>query len=393
MKFWFWLCIFATVAFAEIALARVISTAQDPDECLHTPEFITGTESVDNSVPGTTSCWSAVKSWRDESDQPPHENPISFVAFSPTTLSALIELLLSRPTSGTTGSEPSSVERRIDVLRGVLKSIRDGNELGVVFVIDRGKLRQGKIRNENTYCNFYPRIHYGEANDNLVIKGFSKMDCQKGVNDIITSGSKLFTSSKSDVFDTFDKFYFARFREENSGDINPKKFARGKIDFSVFSHVRHGGLNPKEDWDPKFESVTVPGLIYTTKAGDSLKEISREIFGSDRDWRILWVNNADKVSDPNNLPGGLPLEIPAWPKGSSSWQEWADNTSPKKVANEMYKNSKYDGFVQILIDRQKKYGFPDKGTFIVPEIDSKSISGIGGTDELMPIVFEILKRE
>ncbi len=54
-----------------------------------------------------------------------------------------------------------------------------------------------------------------------------------------------------------------------------------------------------------------PGEIYTVRAGDKLPDISRRAFGSSEHWHLIWLENFTAIGDPDVLPAGTRLKIPA----------------------------------------------------------------------------------
>jgi nucleoid-associated protein YgaU len=44
--------------------------------------------------------------------------------------------------------------------------------------------------------------------------------------------------------------------------------------------------------------------------GDTLSQIAKQIYGSERYWKHIWEANKKVISDPNRLPQGCKLLIP-----------------------------------------------------------------------------------
>jgi hypothetical protein len=55
----------------------------------------------------------------------------------------------------------------------------------------------------------------------------------------------------------------------------------------------------------------VPGH-YTVKAGDTLSNIARQVYGSRSDWPALWWTNRHNVADPDAIVAGQRLHLSTW---------------------------------------------------------------------------------
>jgi nucleoid-associated protein YgaU len=53
-----------------------------------------------------------------------------------------------------------------------------------------------------------------------------------------------------------------------------------------------------------------PGAIYTVKRGDKLPDIARRTYGSIDRWPDVWLENYDKIEDPDTLIPGTRLKLP-----------------------------------------------------------------------------------
>ena len=62
---------------------------------------------------------------------------------------------------------------------------------------------------------------------------------------------------------------------------------------------------------PVQEDVTSEFQTYTVKKGDTLWRISRDFYGSGKDWRKIHEANRDSISNPNKIKAGLEIRIPA----------------------------------------------------------------------------------
>ena len=49
---------------------------------------------------------------------------------------------------------------------------------------------------------------------------------------------------------------------------------------------------------------------YTVKAGDSLSQIARHVYGDGNKWKALWEANKDSVKNPDLTHPGQVLKIP-----------------------------------------------------------------------------------
>ena len=61
------------------------------------------------------------------------------------------------------------------------------------------------------------------------------------------------------------------------------------------------------------QSASVPGSqprTYTVKAGDSLSQISKEIYGNANEYMKIFEANRGLLSDPNKISPGQTLKIP-----------------------------------------------------------------------------------
>ena len=56
-------------------------------------------------------------------------------------------------------------------------------------------------------------------------------------------------------------------------------------------------------------SVT-PGDSYTVRRGDSLPEIARRAYGKIDRWHEIWIENFDRIENPDRLAAGTRLNIP-----------------------------------------------------------------------------------
>ena len=64
---------------------------------------------------------------------------------------------------------------------------------------------------------------------------------------------------------------------------------------------------PREDYaDPGPAS----GRTHLVQAGDTLYSLAEQYYGSQKQWRKVFVANRNRLSDPNNLAVGMKLIIP-----------------------------------------------------------------------------------
>jgi LysM repeat protein len=59
------------------------------------------------------------------------------------------------------------------------------------------------------------------------------------------------------------------------------------------------------------EPVVGEGASYTVKAGDTLMKISWEQYGTLFRWREIYQVNKSRIADPNHVPPGTTIELPA----------------------------------------------------------------------------------
>ena len=57
----------------------------------------------------------------------------------------------------------------------------------------------------------------------------------------------------------------------------------------------------------------MPGQIYVTRRGDTLKSISKRAYGTIDFWPDVWTANLDALNAPEDMKGGLKLKIPPKP--------------------------------------------------------------------------------
>ena len=70
---------------------------------------------------------------------------------------------------------------------------------------------------------------------------------------------------------------------------------------------------PAEAHPPEREQhvPVIPVRTYVVKNGDSLSKIAEDHYGFARMWRTIYEANLDVVDDPDRLPVGLKLVLPA----------------------------------------------------------------------------------
>lgn len=58
-------------------------------------------------------------------------------------------------------------------------------------------------------------------------------------------------------------------------------------------------------------NVTSEFQTYTVKKGDTLWKISRQFYGTGKDWRRIFQANQDTISNPDKIKAGIEIRIPA----------------------------------------------------------------------------------
>jgi nucleoid-associated protein YgaU len=53
-----------------------------------------------------------------------------------------------------------------------------------------------------------------------------------------------------------------------------------------------------------------PGEVYTVRRGDSLPEIARRAYGKIDRWHEIWLENFERIDDPDRLKAGTRLNLP-----------------------------------------------------------------------------------
>jgi LysM repeat protein len=58
-------------------------------------------------------------------------------------------------------------------------------------------------------------------------------------------------------------------------------------------------------------NITSEFQTYTVQKGDTLWKISRQFYGSGKEWRKIFQANQDTVSNPDKIKAGIEIRIPA----------------------------------------------------------------------------------
>lgn len=58
-------------------------------------------------------------------------------------------------------------------------------------------------------------------------------------------------------------------------------------------------------------NITTEFQTYTIQKGDTLWKISRQFYGSGKEWRKIFQANQDKISNPDKIKPGIEIRIPA----------------------------------------------------------------------------------
>jgi hypothetical protein len=80
-----------------------------------------------------------------------------------------------------------------------------------------------------------------------------------------------------------------------------------------------------------YEDVGVQPSTYTTKEGDNIRKVAKQLLGSSDSWKEVWATNAS-VESKGDIPAGLELKY--WPEGAAAGAavQMAGGGKPKKGA-------------------------------------------------------------
>jgi len=67
----------------------------------------------------------------------------------------------------------------------------------------------------------------------------------------------------------------------------------------------------KQDVEAAEINMTSEFQTYTVQKGDTLWKISRQFYGSGKDWRKIFQANQDAISNPDKIKSGIEIRIPA----------------------------------------------------------------------------------
>ena len=67
----------------------------------------------------------------------------------------------------------------------------------------------------------------------------------------------------------------------------------------------------KQDVEAAEINMTSEFQTYTVQKGDTLWKISRQFYGSGKDWRKIFQANQDTISNPDKIKSGIEIRIPA----------------------------------------------------------------------------------
>ena len=67
----------------------------------------------------------------------------------------------------------------------------------------------------------------------------------------------------------------------------------------------------KKDIDAAETLMTSEFQTYTVQKGDTLWKISRQFYGSGKEWRKIFQANQDTISNPDKIKSGIEIRIPA----------------------------------------------------------------------------------
>ena len=67
----------------------------------------------------------------------------------------------------------------------------------------------------------------------------------------------------------------------------------------------------KQDVEAAEINITSEFQTYTVQKGDTLWKISRQFYGSGKEWRKIFQANQDTISNPDKIRAGIELRIPA----------------------------------------------------------------------------------
>jgi nucleoid-associated protein YgaU len=71
---------------------------------------------------------------------------------------------------------------------------------------------------------------------------------------------------------------------------------------------------PEEETQPRdgepFWGEAAPERV-TVQPGETLSEIAERVYGNPGQWRLIYEANRDRLQDPDHVPAGIELMIPA----------------------------------------------------------------------------------
>lgn len=126
-----------------------------------------------------------------------------------------------------------------------------------------------------------------------------------------TSLNRVYVARPGDTMKTVSQKIYGKNRSKDLKAWN------GKSSVKTGDKLYYASPNDPEDTSMKtfYEDIGVQPSTYTSKDGDNIRQVSKQLLGSGQSWKEVWATNPN-VESKGDIPAGL--EIRYWPEGAEA---------------------------------------------------------------------------